>query len=147
MRYLLDTNVLSELVRPTPNATVVVWINRQRALDLALSVLTIGELERGIALLEDGRRRRTLIEWVREALPRQFLGRVLDIDATTAATWGALSARASKSGRTLPVVDGLLLSTALRHELSVVTRNVSDFEAWGVPVLNPWNLDEGAPWP
>lgn len=145
MRYLLDTNVLSELVRPTPNAAVVRWIDQQGALDLALSVLTLGELERGIALLADGRRRRTLTEWVRKDLPKQFLGRVLDIDATTAATWGALSARASKLGRTLPVVDGLLLSTALRHELSVVTRNVSDFEAWGVAVLNPWNSDEGAP--
>jgi predicted nucleic acid-binding protein len=124
---------------------VVEWISGQRPLDLTLSVLTIGELERAVSMLDDGRRRRALTTWVREELPRQFLGRVLDVDTTTAAAWGALSARASKSGRTLPVVDGLLLATALRHELTVVTRNVSDFEAWGVPVLNPWNPDEGAP--
>ena len=145
MRYLLDTNVLSELVRPTPDTRVVEWISGQRPLDLTLSVLTIGELERGVSMLDDGRRRRALTTWVREELPRQFLGRVLDVDTTTAAAWGALSARASKSGRTLPVVDGLLLATALRHELTVVTRNVCDFESWGVPVLNPWNPDEGAP--
>ncbi len=144
MRYLLDTNVVSELMKPTPSATVVGWLRRQRPLDLTLSVLTIGELERGIALLEDGWRRRILTEWAREDLPRQFSGRVLDVDTAVAAKWGSLAARASRTGRTLPVVDGLLLSTALCHELSVVTRNVSDFEEWGVPVLNPWHAAEGA---
>jgi len=142
VRYLLDTNVLSELVRPAPDAAVVAWMRAQPPLDLLVSVLTLGELEQRIALLDHGQRRRTLLHWIRTDLPRQFTGRVLDVDAETAAAWGALSGRGQRTGRPLPVIDGLLLATAQRHELVVATRNTADFTGWGVPVLNPWTGEE-----
>lgn len=139
MRYLLDTNVLSELVRPAPDANVVAWVRAQRPLDLMLSVLTIGELEQGIAALDDGHRRRTLLHWIRTELPRQLAGRILDIDTETAAAWGSLSGKATRKGRTIPVIDGLLLATALRHGLVMATHNSADFTGWGVSVVDPWN--------
>ena len=138
MRYLLDTNVLSELVKRRPDARVRRWIDAQSPLDLALSVLSLGEIERGIARLAAGRRRTTLSRWARVELPSQFTGRLLGIDAAVAVAWGALSARAAQDGRSLPVIDGLLLATAQARDLTLVTRNASDCAGHGVPVYDPW---------
>lgn len=138
MRYLLDTNVLSEPARPRPERRVVEWIQAQSQLDLAISVLTLGEIEKGIALLPSGNRRKALAAWLATDLPRQFAGRVLQVDANVAMAWGGLSAEGRRLGRELPVIDGLLLATAARHGLTLVTRNESDCRERGVPVLNPW---------
>ena len=138
MRYLLDTNVISELVRPSPAASVVEWVRAQSALDLMLSVLTLGELEKGIGTLAVGARRDQLTRWARTELPTQFLGRVLSVDQEVAVAWGTLAAVAQAGGRPLPVVDGLLLATAGAHGVTLVTRNVSDCAGRGVPVLDPW---------
>lgn len=138
MRYLLDTNVISELVRPDPAPAVVAWVRMQSALDLALSVLTLGELERGIRSLADGTRRERLTRLARTEVPRQFLGRLLPMDGAVAVEWGRLAAEAQAAGRRLPAIDGLLVATAALHALTLVTRNVSDCAERGPPVLDPW---------
>lgn len=138
MAYLVDANVLSELVRPQPDAAVLAWARAQPPLALYVSVLTIGEFEKGIARLPAGARRAQLARWARVDVPRQFLGRVLAIDADVAAAWGGLSAAGQAAGRVLPVVDGLLVATAQVHGLTLATRNVSDCAGRGVPVLDPW---------
>lgn len=135
--FLLDTNVISELLRPRPAPLVVEWLAQQPARHQYLSVLTLGELSRGVALLPDGRRRSALLEWVSEAIPRAYAGRLLPVDAEVSARWGVLDAEARRSGRPLGTVDGLLVATASVHGLALVTRNVSDVSDRGVPVLNP----------
>ena len=114
------------------------WLRAQPPLDLALSVLTLGEVRRGIELLPVGRRRAVLENWVTKQLPTQFQGRVLPVDEAVAIAWGQLSARSKTSGRPLALVDGLLLATASVHGLTLVTRNEADCAARGVPLFNPW---------
>lgn len=139
MRYLLDTNVLSEAARPQPEPRVVEWLRSQPATDLGISVLTLGEIGKGVALLPAGARREALERWVAADVREQFAGRVLDIDHTVALAWGRLAAEGRRQGREPPVIDGLLLATAATHHLIFVTRNTDDCEGRGVPVLNPWN--------
>lgn len=138
MPYLLDTNVLSELVKPAPDARVIEWTRAQSALELNISVLTLGDLENGIATMPPGVRRTRLEQWAASEVPRQFLGRLLPIDETIALAWGRLSGAGRSIGRPLPVIDGLLLATAQVHRLTLVTRNVSDCGGRGVSVFDPW---------
>ncbi len=136
MSYLIDTNVLSELRRKTPNANVVKWVNSRPATSLYLSVLTLGELRKGIDSLADAKRRLKLVDWLETEFPLFFAGRILAIDQGVADHWGRLLAVA---GRTLPAVDSLLGATAAHHGLTMVTRNSKDFDNLGLEVLNPWN--------
>ncbi len=138
MRYLLDTNVLSEPARPHPNERVVTWLRAQTAVDLAVSVLTLGEIQKGISRLPAGERRERLEDWLILEVPRRFEGRLLGIDQDVAREWGRLSAVGLDQGRPLPVVDGLLLATAAVHELTFVTRDERDCAGRGVTLLNPW---------
>ena len=138
MRYLIDTNVLSEPARPRPDARVVEWLDRQAPLDLAISVLALGEIEKGVAQLPAGAKRERLAAWVATELPRYFSGRTLPIDERVARTWGRLAAEGRRTARELAAIDGLLLATAAVHELVFVTRDVADCEGRGVPVLDPW---------
>lgn len=135
MSYLLDTNVLSELRRKSPNAGVVAWFTQRPASTLYLSVLTLGELRKGIESLADAKRRMTLADWLETDLPGFFAGRILGIDAQVADRWGKLLAAA---GRPLPAIDSLLGATAAQHGLSLVTRNERDFVGLGLEVINPW---------
>lgn len=141
MRYLLDTNVLSELVKRRPDARVKEWIEAQSPLDLAISVLSLGEVEQGIARLPAGARQSALSRWARSELPAQFVGRLVGVDAAVAIAWGRLAGNERVAGRPLPVIDGLLLATAQQFSLSLVTRNASDCAGRGlpvVPVFDPW---------
>lgn len=138
-RCLLDTNVLSEPARPDPDPRVLSWFREQSELDLAVSVLTLGEIQKGISLLPGGRRRSALEEWLARELPRRFRDRILQVDDRVARAWGRLSAQGRREGRPLPVIDGLLLATAAVHDLTFVTRNEQDCTDRGIPVLNPWN--------
>jgi toxin FitB len=138
MRFLLDTNVLSEGAKPRPDPRLLAWLNEAPPLDLAISVLTIGEIQKGVSLLPEGARRDRLEGWLATELPRQFHGRVLPVDHSVAIEWGRLSAEARRAGRELPVIDGLLLATAAAHGLVFVTRNESDCAGRGVAVHNPW---------
>jgi toxin FitB len=134
--YLLDTCVLSEVVKPTPNAKVVAWIDSVPADALHVSALTFGEIRKGIEALPVGRRRERIATWLEVDLPAWFDDRVLPIDAPVADRWGRLT---SRSRRTLPAIDALLAATALHHRLAIVTRNVTDFAGTDVPLINPWD--------
>lgn len=135
MSYLVDTNVLSELRRSNPDADVVRWLEGRPATTLYLSVLTLGELRKGIEMLPEGTRKRRLLDWLEVDLPGFFTGRLLPIDAQVADRWGHLVAQA---GRPLPAIDSLLAATALTHGLTLVTRNRRDFQHPGLVVIDPW---------
>jgi len=138
-RFLLDTNVLSELVKPRPDRHVLRWINATSPLELCISVLTLGEVEQGISRMAQGARRAQLSRWARVELPTQFVGRVLAVDGDVAVAWGTLSGTAKRDGRPLSVIDGLLLATARVHDLTFATRNVHECRGRGVPVFDPWS--------
>ncbi len=147
MNLLLDTNVLSEAQRPTPNARVLAWLDGVDEDRVFLSVASIAELRRGVALLEEGRRRAALTAWLANDLTARFDGRILPIDQGVAERWGDLMAESRKTGTALSVMDGFFAATALARALILVTRNVKDFAPFGVPLLNPWEESgaEGKP--
>jgi predicted nucleic acid-binding protein len=136
--FLLDTNVISELVCPRPERRVTEWMDAADESLLYLSVLTLGEIRKGAALLGQGKRRTLLETWLEVDLPSRFLNRVLPIDSAVADRWGLLVSEAKRKGKSLAVIDGLLAATAIHHNLTVVSRNVGDFVEAPVQVLNPW---------
>jgi predicted nucleic acid-binding protein len=136
--FLLDTNVLSELVRPKPEAKVTRWIDATDEELLFLSVLTLGEIRKGVVLLARSARRTALEAWLRSDLPLRFSGRILKVDQEIADRWGQVSGLTSAKGAHVAVIDGLLAATAAQHNLTLVTRNTKDVAATGVPVFNPW---------
>lgn len=138
MKFLIDTCVISELVKKAPASGVTRWLEQQDELSLYLSVITFGELHKGIGQLHAGRKKRELYEWVEGQLSRRFTGRILDVDKDVAVRWGEISAAAGKFGRTVPVLDGLLAATALTFGLTFVTRNTDHFQETGVRLLDPW---------
>jgi toxin FitB len=138
MKYLLDTCVISELVKPQPDRKVVEWVRRQDETALFLSVVTIGEIEKGIARLERGRRKQLLRDWVDNTLSRRFSGRILSFDCETASRWGRISGEAARKGKPLPVLDGMLAATALINGLTLVTRDTGVLASTGVQIFNPW---------
>lgn len=138
MSWLLDTNVVSELYRKRPNPKVVAWIDAQPDGTLHISALTLGELQRGVVLLPDSPRRRSMFAWVQNELPRRFTGRILSVDDRTAFVWGNLVAAQSMKGRNLPVLDSLIAASAMAHQLTLATRNISDMKDLGLDLFNPW---------
>jgi len=133
--YLIDTNVLSELRRKAPAPTVVRWFAQRPAGTLYLSVLTLGEIRKGIEALADVPRRLVLLDWLETELPAFFSGRILGIDVAVADRWGRMVAAA---GRPLPAIDSLLAATAAHHGFILVTRNLRDVQGLGVQVVDPW---------
>lgn len=138
MNYLLDTCLVSELIKKRPEAKVVDWVRQQPEDRLYLSVVTLGELQKGIAKLKDMQRARRLQEWLDEDLLERFAGRVLDVTPTVARIWGRLQGEAERRGYTLAVVDCLIASTAFDFGAAVVTRNVDDLAPSGIEIVNPW---------
>ncbi len=136
MSYLIDTNVLSELRRKSPDPGVVAWFSQRPSATLYLSVLSLGEIRKGIEGVSDSVRRQALVDWLETDLPAFFTGRILLVDAAVADRWGRLVAAA---GRPLPAIDSLLAATALAHDLILVTRNVKDFAGLPVQLFNPWS--------
>jgi predicted nucleic acid-binding protein len=136
--FLLDTNCVSELVRVRPEPRVLEWMDAAEESLLHLSVLTLGEIRKGLAALPQSRRRTRLEAWLEIDLRGRFSGRILPVDAAVADRWGLLAAQARRQGAPLPIVDGLLAATALHYNLTMVSRNVCDFAAARVPILNPW---------
>ena len=135
MSYLLDTNIVSETIRRNPNKAVTAWLDQLPGEALYVSVLTLGEVRKGIEALADRKRREKLRLWLEHDLPAWFEGRVLSIDLAVADRWGRLLAEV---GRPVPVIDSLLAATALYHELRLVTRNSGDFEYPDLEVINPF---------
>ncbi len=138
--FLLDTNVVSELMKPRPNRRVVTWVEATVEPLLHLSVITIGEVRKGIDLLrDDDPKRAALQSWLDHDVRIRFAGRLLSFDDGVAERWGQLEALAKKRRLTLPTVDAQLAATALHHGLTFVTRNTADIGPTGVPVFDPWN--------
>jgi predicted nucleic acid-binding protein len=136
--FLLDTNCISELVRPKPEPRVLEWMEAVDETLLYLSVLTLGEIRKGLAGLAQSKRRTLLENWLEVELQPRFSGRIMSIDTAIADRWGLLTAEAKRNGKPLSIIDGLLAATALQHNLTVVSRNTSDFANTHVPVLDPW---------
>lgn len=136
--FLLDTNCVSEMVRPHPDRRVVRWMEATDEESLYLSVLTLGEIRKGLAALPQGTLRTRLETWLEVDLKTRFRGRILPVDNDVADRWGLLTAEAKRKGQPLPVIDGLLAATALHYILTIVSRNVSDFARTRAAVLNPW---------
>jgi len=136
--FLLDTNIPSELIRTHSDARVANWVYAQNERSLYLSVISIGELRRGIALLPVSKRRTELERWFdRDLIPR-FQGRILPITQTIGDRWGMLDAHRQLKGMPLNTADGLIGATAFEHNLTLVTRNTKDFAELGVEIYNPW---------
>jgi predicted nucleic acid-binding protein len=143
VKVLLDTCVLSELQKQVGSPVVQSFFASSAAKNLFLSVITIGEIAKGVALLPDGDKKRSLRAWL-IGLSSEYEDRILPLDQDTAEIWGELSARGQQRGTSIPVADGLIAATALRHGLHVATRNTSHFEAAGAMVINPWVIPKAA---
>jgi predicted nucleic acid-binding protein len=138
MRFLLDTCVVSELVARQPDPGVVRWVDSIDEEKLYLSVITIGEVKKGIEKLPESRRKAQLGAWLQDDLLIRFQNRILPIDTGVMLVWGEFTADLEKRGRMMPAIDSLIAAIALRGELQLVTRNEGDFEHTGVLVTNPW---------
>lgn len=138
--YLLATNVISELTKVQPEAKVISWVHASNEELLYLSVLTIGEIRKGIDSLPRSNKRALLESWLGNDLVLRFAGRILDVSLDIAERWGLISAQAKMAGAPLAVVDGLMAATALHHNLVLVTRNTKDVQVAGINMLNPWQL-------
>jgi predicted nucleic acid-binding protein len=138
VNFLLDTNVISEWAKPRPHPSVVAWLADADEERNFVSILSFAEIARGIALLPQGRRRERLSEWLQDDLPARFDGRVLGIDLAVATAWGGLMARSRRQGIVLGAIDGFFAATAAAFDLTLVTRNVKDFDRLGLRLHNPW---------
>lgn len=139
--FLVDTNIPSELTRDQPDARVMSFIRKAGQGNLFLSVMTIGEIRKGIDELAIGQKRSDLQDWLDIDVRAWFAGRILPVTEDIAERWGRMAAAAKKKGVTLAVVDGIIAATALERGLTLVTRNTKHFAALGVALVNPW-LDQ-----
>lgn len=136
MSYLIDTNVISELLRAQPHKAVIEWFGEIPSESLYMSALTIGEIRKGLEMLAPSNKKSKLVRWVEEELPSWFEDRILVIDQAVAEKWGYILA---KSEAKVPAIDSLLAATALVHNLKIVTRNTKDFNMFlELEVINPW---------
>lgn len=138
MKFLLDTCLISEPLKKRPDPRVLTWLEEQDEDQLFLSVLTIGELQKGVQKLAEGSRKEELQSWVSRDLALRFEGRILPIDTQVAVEWGMLLGKGERRGQRFPVVDALIAATAAVHNLTVVTRNTKDLEQCGASIFNPW---------
>jgi len=137
--FLLDTNIPSELIRSRPDARVAKWVYAQDEQSLYLSVVSIGELRRGLVILPASKRRSELERWFENDLLPQFEGRILPVTRSIADRWGVLDGECQVKGTPLNTADGMIAATAIEHGLTVVTRNIRDYAGLGVEALNPWD--------
>lgn len=140
MKFLLDTNVVSEWVKPRPDTGVVRWLHEADEDELYLSAVMLAELHHGVERLEAGKRRRQLEAWIREDLTERFAGRVLPVEERVAEAWGRAMARCERAGKRMGVMDGFLAATAEVHEMTLVTRDLAAFSEWLPHLINPWKL-------
>lgn len=138
MKYLLDTCVLSEMVAPNATPSVVRFVDGLDPAVTHLSVISIGEIQRGISRLPAAARRSRLESWLRTELLSRFEGQILTVDVATMITWGEITARVEIEGRRMPVMDSLIAASARTHDCVLITRNVADFEPAGIEIINPW---------
>lgn len=140
MNYLLDTNVVSEWIKPAVNVRVVQWLTETSEENLFLSVFTFAEIYQGVAQMTAGRRRDALIEWLQRDLVLRFERRIIGVDLSVAQSWGTIMARSVKTGVNLNPIDAFFAATADVHGMTLVTRNIRHFRTLGVTLLNPWDV-------
>jgi len=140
VKYLLDTCVISELVKPSPNPMVLDWLHDIPSERLFLSVITIGEIRKGLTKLPNSKRKDRLTEWLNSLL-EDYQDRIYSIDLAVAENWGVMQGKAETSGMPMSSMDSLIAAIAYTHNLILVTRNVIDFKATNLPVNNPWESD------
>lgn len=140
MNILLDTNIISEVRRPQPDVSVLNWLAELDEDRAYISVIALAEIRRGISLLEQGRKRDALTDWLADELTQRFSGRILLVDQRIAIAWGDLMALTKQKGLGLASMDGLIAATALVHNLTLATRNVKDFQSLGLQIFNPWSV-------
>ena len=138
MKYLLDTNVISELISKNADRKVLAWIDSIEPENVFLSSITIGELCKGIERLPESIKKTRLVDWLHNDLMLRFNGRILSVDAEVMMSWGKLVAKLEKSGRIIPAIDSLILALAAHSHCILVTRNVDDFKGTGIKIINPW---------
>jgi len=138
MKLLLDTNVLSEVTKPRPAEGVLNWLHGLDEDRTFISIVSIAEIRRGVALMDNGRKRDALDEWLTHDLPQRFDNRTIPVEGAVALAWGDLMALAKRSGRGLASMDGLIATTAIAHDLTLATRNSKDFEGFGIDIVDPW---------
>jgi len=138
VNFLLDTNVISEWVRPQPDPNVIAWTAELDEDRVFISVISFAEIRRGVEILPNGRRRERLAARLAEDLPARFEQRILDIDLRVAENWGTLMARGQKTGLTLGSMDAFIAATARAHGLTLATRNIKDFQRLSLSLLDPW---------
>lgn len=136
--FLLDTNVLSEFAKPKVNPGLFDWMQHSDETRMAISVVSVGEIQKGLSRMPEGRRQTDLQAWLDQYLVPRFQQRILAIDLNDMQRWGRMMGAAIKKGETLPAVDSLLAAVALNRGLILVTRNTRDFERTGVTLLDPW---------
>ncbi len=136
--FLIDTNVISEFVRPKPSLQVKRWFEFADPESLFASVVTFGEIRLGIEDLPVGKRRAALEQWLEEGVPEWFQANLLPVTKAIADRWGQMTIQAKRKGFTISTADGLIAATALEHDLTLVTRNTKDFASLGVKLFNPW---------
>ena len=139
MPFLLDTNIISETVRPRPDSGVITWMERQPPEELFLSAMTIGELMRGACKVKEKARREKLTTWIEDDLSQQFEGRLLPFNDTSGKIWGQLMGNGDRAGKTPSAFDAQIAAIAIDRGLVLVTRNVSDFDRFELEILNPWD--------
>ena len=138
MKYLLDTCVISEVIKRKPSSNVIKWIKQEEESNFFISVLTIGELHKGIEKLDKSKRKEELHNWVENDLKERFCNRIIDIDMQVAMIWGKIQGMTERVGKPMPAIDSLIAATGITHHLTVVTRNTSDMKESGAVLLNPW---------
>jgi tRNA(fMet)-specific endonuclease VapC len=139
MKYLLDTCVISELVSKRPETAVINWIDSIDDEHIYLSVITLGEIKKGVEKLPDSARKEQLTAWLEEDLLSRFQGRIMGVDASVMFTWGTLTAKLEQQGTPMPAIDSLIAAIALHGNLTLVTRNIQDFHESDVALFNPWS--------
>lgn len=142
MNYLLDTCIISELIKHKAERRVLAWIESVPEDRLYLSVLTLGELHKGIARLDAGERRRRLEKWLSDEVQTRFEGRILTLDEEALALWGRIMGEGERRGRTWPIMDSLMAASAIAGNMTLVTRNLTDVQDLGVTLFDPWQAPD-----
>ena len=139
MNYLLDTCLISELAKSEPNKKVVDWVLSENETSFYVSVLTFGELHKGVEKLPESKKKQELRNWVENELKNRFQNRIIGIDMNVSILWGKVQCLTEKKGKPMPAIDSLIAATGLAYDLTVVTRNIVDMKQSGVKLLNPWS--------
>ena len=138
MNYLLDTCIIFELIQKNPSQKVIKWVSKTEESNLFISVLTIGEIHKGIEKLPASKKKEQLHKWVNHDLRERFKGRIIDFDLQTATVWGKAQAQSELLGKAMPAIDGQIAAIGISYDFTVVTRNTADMENSGVSLINPW---------